>query len=83
MKRNINKGRIIETLKREEIANQLEYIDNDEALYSLCSVFLEDIDKMEFKELLLEIMTEQGSILSDDLQDMAAGVKVGSLYWEF
>lgn len=80
MEKEMEKARIIETLKREEIKPVLEYVSSNEELYHLCEVFLKDIEQSEFEVLLMEIMQEENLTLNDDLQEMAAGLKVGSLY---
>lgn len=81
MNKETKKARIIETLKREEVKPSLEYSTNTDELYAICSVFLEDIDQEEFEALLIELMEEPNPTLNKDLQDVAAGVKVGSLYF--
>lgn len=80
MEKEIKKARIIETLKREEVKPILEHASSNEELFHICDVFLGDIEQSEFEVLLMEIMQEENLILNDDLQEMAAGLKVGSLY---
>lgn len=82
MEKEMKKARIIEVLKREEVKPILEHASSNEELYHICDVFLEDIEQSEFEVLLMEIMQEENPILNDDLQDIAAGVRIGSLYLE-
>lgn len=82
MDKALKKGRIVETLKREEVKNIINYASGIDELNHICDVFLEDIEKDEFEELLAEILQDGNINLNEDLQDISAGLKVGSLYFE-